>query len=183
MKKMIVIDPGHGGTDPGVIGLKGMTESRANLETALTLKHLLALQGHSVTLTRSSDVRPSYGDRTRVKDGQVCLLSVHYNMLRSYPLIYFQNAPGNVLSKRLAVLLGERLDIPKDKLWSTSQSRYKRLYIDDCKAPSVLWEVASIDKYPTHFEEAKDFRVERCSKAVEAIELWLEERGKDEKSV
>jgi len=55
-KPMIVIDPGHGGRDPGAIGRSGTLEKDVTLKTALELKRqLLATGKYRVSLTRTSD--------------------------------------------------------------------------------------------------------------------------------
>jgi N-acetylmuramoyl-L-alanine amidase len=55
-KPMIVIDPGHGGRDPGAIGRSGTLEKNVTLKTALELKRqLLATGKYRVALTRAND--------------------------------------------------------------------------------------------------------------------------------
>ncbi|MBN9561283.1 MAG: N-acetylmuramoyl-L-alanine amidase [Alphaproteobacteria bacterium] len=55
-KPMIVIDPGHGGRDPGAIGRSGTLEKNVTLATALELKRqLLATGKYRVALTRTGD--------------------------------------------------------------------------------------------------------------------------------
>ena len=51
----IVIDPGHGGVDPGKVGVNGELEKDLNLNIALELKKCLEEQGIKVVLTRESD--------------------------------------------------------------------------------------------------------------------------------
>lgn len=55
-KKVIVIDPGHGGSDPGAIGLAGLQEKSVNLAVALKAKELLQKAGAKVFLTRETDI-------------------------------------------------------------------------------------------------------------------------------
>jgi N-acetylmuramoyl-L-alanine amidase len=53
---MIVLDPGHGGKDPGAIGAKGTMEKDVNLQMAKQLKALLEATGrYKVVLTRTDD--------------------------------------------------------------------------------------------------------------------------------
>ncbi len=53
--KLIVIDPGHGGSDPGSLG-NGLVEKTLTLDIALRLRALLVAQGWTVKMTRSTDV-------------------------------------------------------------------------------------------------------------------------------
>lgn len=51
----IVIDPGHGGKDPGAIGVNGLKEKDANLDMALRLRDILLKAGYQVVMTRETD--------------------------------------------------------------------------------------------------------------------------------
>lgn len=53
--KTIVIDPGHGGTDPGAVGPGKTTEKAVNLAISLKVKALLEKAGAKVVLTRTGD--------------------------------------------------------------------------------------------------------------------------------
>jgi len=56
-QKIIVLDPGHGGKDPGAIGAYGKTyEKNITLAMGKELKALLEKKGYKVYLTRSTDV-------------------------------------------------------------------------------------------------------------------------------
>jgi len=54
--RTIVIDPGHGGSNPGAIGRNGTRESDHNLAISLKLADLLREAGAKVIMTRSTDV-------------------------------------------------------------------------------------------------------------------------------
>lgn len=51
----VVIDPGHGGNDPGGIGVSGVLEKDVNPSVALFLKENLEQQGIEVVMTRETD--------------------------------------------------------------------------------------------------------------------------------
>lgn len=51
----IVIDPGHGGRDPGKVGTTGTLEKEINLKIALILKEILEAQDIDVIMTREED--------------------------------------------------------------------------------------------------------------------------------
>ena len=81
----IVIDPGHGGHDPGVLG-KGLTESALVLDVALRLEKLLQKEaGVDVVLTRRTDVYVPLEERTEIANRQNAdlFLSIHANASRN----------------------------------------------------------------------------------------------------
>lgn len=51
----VVIDAGHGGNDPGKVGINGVLEKDLNLEIALMLKKFLEANDIKVVLTRDGD--------------------------------------------------------------------------------------------------------------------------------
>lgn len=55
-KPVVVIDSGHGGFDPGKVGVDGSLEKEINLEIAMKLKKYLELEDIEVVMTRESDV-------------------------------------------------------------------------------------------------------------------------------
>ena len=81
----IVIDPGHGGHDPGTIA-KGLTEATLTLDIALRLERLLQKEpGVEVVLTRRTDVYIPLEERTAIANRQSAdlFLSIHANSSRS----------------------------------------------------------------------------------------------------
>ena len=55
-KFRVVIDPGHGGPDPGAIGIRGIRESEIVLDISLQVARLLEAKGVQVTMTRTAEV-------------------------------------------------------------------------------------------------------------------------------
>ena len=65
-KPLIVLDPGHGGTDPGAISISGKYEKNLTLKMALETKKVLEQSGkYRVMLTRSTDKALALRDRIR----------------------------------------------------------------------------------------------------------------------
>lgn len=65
--KVIVIDPGHGGVDPGAIGSGGTREKDIVLQVGLALRKALRDKGnYRVVMTRESDRFVRLGDRVRI---------------------------------------------------------------------------------------------------------------------
>jgi N-acetylmuramoyl-L-alanine amidase len=83
--RTIVIDPGHGGAQPGCIGRGGLQEKAITLDVALTLKRLLVEKaGLNVVLTRESDITVPLEDRTVVANQRRAdlFVSIHANAHR-----------------------------------------------------------------------------------------------------
>jgi N-acetylmuramoyl-L-alanine amidase len=81
----IVIDPGHGGKDPGTVA-KGLTEAALTLDVALRLEKLLQKElGVEVVLTRRTDVFVPLEERTAIanRTSADLFLSIHANSSRT----------------------------------------------------------------------------------------------------
>jgi N-acetylmuramoyl-L-alanine amidase len=78
----IVIDPGHGGQDPGCISRNGQKEKDVVLDVALELRNLLVTgKGLNVILTRESDIYIPLENRTVIANQQKAdlFISIHAN--------------------------------------------------------------------------------------------------------
>lgn len=65
-RKTIVLDPGHGGHDPGAIGVTGVREKDVVLDAALQLRDALEQNGqYRVAMTRDADTFIPLEDRVR----------------------------------------------------------------------------------------------------------------------
>lgn len=78
--KLIVIDPGHGGSDSGAVG-NGLKEKNVVLATSKKLGALLAKRGYRVLYTRSTDVFINLRSRTAfaAKKNADMFISIHAN--------------------------------------------------------------------------------------------------------
>jgi len=88
--RTIVIDPGHGGHDPGAVGPNGVKEKDINLKIAKELKKILDSKGkeigvEKVYLTRSKDRFIPLEERTAIakKLGADLFISIHCNASRN----------------------------------------------------------------------------------------------------
>ena len=80
----IVIDPGHGGHDPGAQG-KSLNEADLTLDVALRLETLLQRDGFDVVLTRRTNVYVPLEERTAIanRESADLFLSIHANASRN----------------------------------------------------------------------------------------------------
>jgi N-acetylmuramoyl-L-alanine amidase len=104
----IVLDPGHGGHDPGVRG-NGLSESELVLDVSLRLKKLLENQpAMDVVMTRESDVFIPLEQRTAIanREGADLFLSIHANASRNVKAggveTYFLNFAANPEAEAVA---------------------------------------------------------------------------------
>jgi N-acetylmuramoyl-L-alanine amidase len=84
--RRIVIDPGHGGHDPGTIGRRGLQEKDLVLDVSVRLAKMLRKElGAEVVMTRSTDVYVPLEERTAIANTKRAdlFLSVHANGVRS----------------------------------------------------------------------------------------------------
>jgi len=80
--RTIVIDPGHGGDDPGAIGQRGLTEAEVVLDVSIRVTKLLREKLHKeVTLTRETDIFIPLKDRTELANRKKVdlFVSIHAN--------------------------------------------------------------------------------------------------------
>lgn len=80
LPKLIVLDPGHGGHDPGALGIGGTQEKQVVLAVARELQQQLAMGGrYRVMLTRTGDTYIPLRERVaRAQDAKADLfLSIH----------------------------------------------------------------------------------------------------------
>lgn len=81
-KRVVVIDPGHGGHDPGAIGPTGLQEKDVVLDIALKLRDILSRQSSiEVYLTRDKDIFIPLEERTAIarKKEADLFVSIHAN--------------------------------------------------------------------------------------------------------
>ena len=79
--RTIVLDAGHGGSQPGCVGKSGVLEKDLTLALTLALRKKLAAAGYQVLLTRETDRNVSLPDRTAFanKNNADLCISIHIN--------------------------------------------------------------------------------------------------------
>ena len=78
----VVLDPGHGGYDPGGVPGQRFSEKAAALDIATRVRAGLIARGHRVVMTRTSDVFVGLSDRVSISkrtSGSPVFVSIHLN--------------------------------------------------------------------------------------------------------
>lgn len=197
--KVILVDAGHGGTDPGACN--GTTyEKDYNLKIALKLYEMLKdTDGIEVRISRDDDVFISRDGRLEYvleNDDANLVVSIHNNSLanKNYKgtMVLYYNKPNEkedhgITSKEFAMLVKENLIerlgttdrgvVNRDDLWILTQNHLgERPDLKTTNIPSILCEVI----YISNDEEAARLRTEKFQQdtaqaiydgIIEAIEV------------
>jgi N-acetylmuramoyl-L-alanine amidase len=150
-KKVVLIDSGHGGFDPGKVGIGHNLEKDINLQIAKKLQAYLEQGGSTVLMTRvndealaskkAEDMRERIAIANNYKSD--ILVSIHQN---SYPsenvqgaqVFYFDNQEN---SKKLALYVQEEIKAfvdPENRREAKSNSNYYML--KKSKTPAIIVE-------------------------------------------
>lgn len=155
-KPVVVIDAGHGGIDPGKVGINDALEKEINLSIAMRLKTLLEQNGVLVVMTRQEDKdlasenasnRKNEDLRERVKliqeTAPALMVSIHQN---SYPeadvdgaqvFYYATSEEGKLLGKIVQEQLKSELDDGNHRVAKANKDYY--LLKKSC-CPAVIVE-------------------------------------------
>lgn len=155
-KKLVVIDVGHGGKDPGKVGVNQELEKDINLEIALKLEALLQQSDLVVVLTRREDVGLYEEDANNKKvqdmrqrialiedSGADLVVSIHQNSYRDASVrgpqcFYYDNSPeGEKAAVLLQKQLNEGLSIARPREAKANTSYY---LLKKSTVPTVIAE-------------------------------------------
>lgn len=143
----IYIDPGHGGSDPGAVGINGTRECDVVLKTGKALAERLLSYGFETEMTRDTDKSLSLAARAESANraGADLFISIHCNGFSnsnaSGTEVY--SYPGNAEGERLAgILLEEICDTFATKKRGVKKENFAVLRLS--KMPAVLIETAFI---------------------------------------
>lgn len=189
----IVVDPGHGGKDPGAIGVNGLYEKTVNRDVSLKLKAELERLGYEVLLTADTDIHMSLPERVAFKEAAQAdlFISIHANahhssaIQGSMVLYYDRNYPQasypasaemaelTPLSKQLATYVAESM--------AAKAGTYDRGIVPSAvyvarhgTIPSILVETAFLSNPKDAANLASDaFRTQLALGIAEGIQRFL----------
>ncbi len=148
MATKIVVDAGHGGSNPGAV-FEGRRESDDALRLAMAVGKILESNGYDVTYTRTSDVTQSVGQKAAIanEEGADLFVSIHRNAAE-YPgqysgiqtLIY--NDSG--IKKQMAENINSNLEALGFRNAGVS-IRPNLVVLNSTQMPALLVEAGFID--------------------------------------
>lgn len=184
--RRVIIDAGHGGDDPGKIGVDGVQEKDLNLKMALALRDLLEQQDVEVLMTRE-DAGGLYDERTSNKKVQdmrrrcelinrekpACVISIHQNSyheesIHGAQVFYYKTSKesgelAKILQKELV-----RVVEPTNHRQAKANDTYYLL--KKTEAPTVIVECGFLSNWD---ECAKLQNEEYQAKLVWAIQMGV----------
>ena len=189
--RVIVLDPGHGGSDAGAIGPSGVTEKSVSLAVSLKAQRLLTASGYQVVMTRTTDIdvaAPGVSDATELQarvdkapPNAALFISVHCNAFANGKANGMEtyHAPTAVKGARLARLLNEELE----RLGGLNNRGVKaaRFYVmTHSKCPASLIELGFITNPREEKLLASDDYQQKLAQAItNAVNRYFNQGGFD----
>ncbi len=145
-KFLVVIDPGHGGPDPGAVGIAGIRETDVVLEVSKIVKKLLSEKGVRVRLTRKNEVDLDLPPRVSFANNMDAdiFVSIHANASRGkrrdingLETFYYRGWKGKYLAKKIQKQILRVSPGSPDR--GVKQGRF--YVIKNTRMPAVLVEI------------------------------------------
>lgn len=181
-ERCIVIDAGHGGNDPGKVGVNGALEKDINLEIAEKVEAFLEMEGIEVVMTRTDGegLYDSGVENKKVQDmkrrieiieeaSPALTVSIHQN---SYPEEYVKGAQvfyykdsteSQTAAEIMQKSLKDRVD-PENKREAKANASYYLL--KKTSSPVIIVECGFLSNYEEAGKLADDYYQERVAWAV-----------------
>ncbi|MEW6192706.1 MAG: SH3 domain-containing protein [Bacillota bacterium] len=192
--RVIVLDPGHGGSDPGALGPSGLQEKDFNLDVALLTAEELRGRGAQVFLTREADQYVDLYARTAKANslGAAVFVSIHGNAAESPrlaslkagtstywyapaddPVLGFQREKRELLARCLQKSLVDKLGRKDLGLFTANF-----VVLRTATMPAALVEVAFVSNPEEEgLMRADWFRQAAARALVEGLEDYFQQAG------
>ncbi|WP_068673978.1 N-acetylmuramoyl-L-alanine amidase [Oceanobacillus sp. Castelsardo] len=167
----IVLDPGHGGRDPGSIGLGGIYEKSLTSPITNRVADRLRNAGAKVTITREGDYYVSLEQRAAISNSHQtdAFISLHFN---AYPILsaqgistFYFSESGQQLAKNVQASLSSKVS-----LHNRGIHREGYHVLRNTSAPAILIELGFItNPYDLNIIQTVDYE----KQAAEAITSGL----------
>ncbi len=180
--KVIIIDPGHGGFDPGKVGITGIHEKEINLNIALKLRDYLEQSGAYVIMTRTEDVDLDGDDTKQWKKGDMInrsqivnnsdgdiMISIHQN---SFPqadvrggqvFFYKDSEAGKILAQSIQKAIKTHGDQENKRVAKHNGDYY---ILRTTKIPAVIVECGFLTNYEEETKLNTDQYQEKIAWAI-----------------
>lgn len=181
-KPCVVLDAGHGGVDPGKVGVDGSLEKDINLKIALKLQKFLEMQDVEVVLTRDSDsglydedaANKKVQDMKRrvalIEEHQpVLTVSIHQNSYHeeyvhgAQVFYYADSEKSRDLAERIQQSIAQEVDNGNVRKAKANDSYY---LLKKTSSPVVIVECGFLSNYEESQKLASELYQEKVAWAV-----------------
>lgn len=149
--KILVIDAGHGGTDPGALSKDELTyEKNLNLKILLELKELLKNRDIKVYYTRINDDKIFLRPRVNLANDVDCdfFISIHcnsggdYKKINGTEILYYDHVHKGISSKDMAKIFSEEISkiVPLKNKGIIQMKNDDVLILHHAKVPAIIVE-------------------------------------------
>ncbi len=184
-RPLVTIDPGHGGKDPGAIGLGELREVDVILPISLRVAEILVQQGVEVQLTRNSDYFVGLDERVVMarKAGATIFVSIHANAIDNRPDVngletyhyHKGEALANTVHNKVVEMLGQDLQTP---LTDRHVRSARFLVLRKSEIPAILVEAGYLTSPTESLRLADPAYREKMAQAIAAgILEYLRQTG------
>lgn len=176
--KTIVLDAGHGGSDPGAISASGAyNEKTINLSVTKKLESLLKSRGYNVVLTRSGDSYVGLTERGNISNsaGGDVFVSVHFNAASAASATGIESFyfPGSTQGNALASAIQSKL-IAATNAYNRGVKSAAFTVLDASDCVAVLVELGFITNPNDESKLATDSYHNLTAKAIaDGIDAYL----------
>lgn len=188
-KKTIVIDAGHGGSDPGKIGINNALEKDINLQIAYKLKMFLEMEDVQVIMTReteeglySADASNKKSDDMRKRCGIIdaanpeFTVSIHQNSYHEEAIhgaqvfYYEQSQEGKKIAECIQKQLIAKVDLDNTRVAKANGSYY---LLRKTQKPTVIVECGFLSNYEEAEKLKEDYYQEKLAWAIHMAVMEL----------
>lgn len=190
--KVVVIDPGHGGDDPGKVGVSGILEKDINLQIALKLKNILEKEGYKAVLTRETDMHLSENEKIRKtadlnrrleiinveyeNNNNTIMISIHQNSFTNESVhgaqcfYYADSEKSKKLAEDIQQILNEKVNTHKEKKTKSNNDYYMLI---NSKCPGIIIECGFLSNYEEEVKLMSEVYQEELAEMIkEGIEKY-----------
>lgn len=177
-EKVIVLDAGHGGKDPGKVGINDMLEKDINLQITKKVKSKLENSGFSVVMTREEDTPPAGITSTKREDMKIraniinktrpdMAVSIHQNsyhdsQVHGAQVFYFSDSEEGKLYAE--ILQKELLEFDEDN-HRQAKANDNYYLLTNTEVPTVIVECGFLSNY----EEAEKLAGEEYQEEISNV--------------
>ena len=181
---LIVIDPGHGGEDPGKVGVNDALEKDINLKIAEKLRDMLEEEGIQIVMTREDDFVPESKNEDLKKRVELInevnpdiVVCVHQNSFTDQtvagPQVFYHGS--SEISKKIAQTLQEELWLVDEENQRQIKGNENYYMLSQTEVPTVIVECGFLSNSKDAEKLVTDEYQEQIAQAIcNGIIKWLD---------